>query len=74
MNKLLTVSPSPHVKGDESIRKIMYGVVLAMLRGLCHVGHVFRLGKRKGDTHCRSGECILRICNSKVSHEGQAHG
>ena len=31
MNKLLTVSPSPHVKGDESIRKIMYGVVLAML-------------------------------------------
>jgi len=31
MNKLLTVSPSPHVQGDESIRKIMYGVVLAML-------------------------------------------
>jgi len=31
MSKLLTVAPSPHVKGDESINKIMYGVVIALL-------------------------------------------
>lgn len=31
MTKMFTISPSPHVKSDESIRKIMYGVVMAMI-------------------------------------------
>ena len=34
MNKLLTISPSPHVHGDESTKKIMYGVIFAMLPAL----------------------------------------
>jgi electron transport complex protein RnfD len=34
MNKLLTVAPSPHIKGDESVNKIMYGVVFALLPAL----------------------------------------
>ncbi len=33
-NKLLTISPSPHEKGDLSIEKIMYGVVIAMIPAL----------------------------------------
>ena len=31
MSKLLTVSPSPHISGNESVSKLMFGVVLAML-------------------------------------------
>jgi len=31
---LLKVSPSPHVYGDDSVRKIMYGVVIALLPAL----------------------------------------
>ncbi len=31
MSKLLTVSPSPHTHGNESVPKLMYGVVLALL-------------------------------------------
>ncbi len=34
MSKLLTIAPSPHVKGDESIQKIMYGVIIALLPAL----------------------------------------
>lgn len=34
MNKLLTVAPSPHEKGGESVSKIMYGVVIALLPAL----------------------------------------
>jgi len=34
MNRLLTVSPSPHVKGHESVRSIMYGVVLSLIPAL----------------------------------------
>ncbi len=30
-NQLLTLSPSPHVKNDQTITKIMYGVVIAMI-------------------------------------------
>ncbi|QZE14680.1 RnfABCDGE type electron transport complex subunit D [Halosquirtibacter laminarini] len=32
--KLLTVSPSPHIKGDESVTKIMYGVVISLIPAL----------------------------------------
>lgn len=34
MNRLLTVSPSPHVKGHDSTRSIMYGVVLSLMPAL----------------------------------------
>jgi len=34
MNKAFTISPSPHIKGDESIRKIMYGVIIALIPAL----------------------------------------
>jgi len=41
MNKLLTVSPSPHVHSDDSTRKIMYRVVLALLPALAWSVFVF---------------------------------
>ena len=34
MSKMLTIAPSPHIKGDETIRKIMYGVIIALLPAL----------------------------------------
>jgi electron transport complex protein RnfD len=34
MNKLITVSPSPHVHSGESVNKLMYGVVIAMVPAL----------------------------------------
>lgn len=34
MSKIFTISPSPHIKGDESISKIMYGVVIALIPAL----------------------------------------
>lgn len=43
MNKLLTVSPSPHVHSGDSTRKIMYRVVLAMLPALAWSVFIFGL-------------------------------
>jgi electron transport complex protein RnfD len=34
MSKLITVSPSPHIHGGQSVEKLMYGVVIAMLPAL----------------------------------------
>ena len=34
MSKAFTIAPSPHIKGDESIRKIMYGVIIALIPAL----------------------------------------
>lgn len=34
MNRLITVSPSPHVYGENSIQKLMFGVILALLPAL----------------------------------------
>ncbi len=34
MSKLITVSPSPHVYGDYSIKRLMYGVVIALMPAL----------------------------------------
>ncbi len=31
MDRLMNVSPSPHVSGDYSVKKIMYGVILALM-------------------------------------------
>ncbi|TKG95860.1 RnfABCDGE type electron transport complex subunit D [Puteibacter caeruleilacunae] len=44
MSKHLTVSPSPHVKGSESVQKIMLWVVLAMVPALAWSFMVFGLG------------------------------
>jgi len=33
-NKVLTVSSSPHLYEDNSVRKLMYGVVIALLPAL----------------------------------------
>jgi len=43
MNKLFTVSPSPHVHSDDSTRKIMYRVVLALMPALVWSVFVFGL-------------------------------
>ena len=34
MNKLLNISPSPHYHGEDSTKKLMYGVVLALMPAL----------------------------------------
>ena len=34
MSKILTVSPSPHIHSDDSVQKIMYRVILALLPAL----------------------------------------
>jgi electron transport complex protein RnfD len=44
MNGLLNVSPSPHVSGEYSTRKIMYGVVLALLPALAASVYYFGIG------------------------------
>lgn len=43
MNKLLTVSPSPHVHSDDTTRKIMYRVVFALMPALVWSVVVFGL-------------------------------
>jgi electron transport complex protein RnfD len=44
MNGLLNVSPSPHVSGEYSTGKIMYGVVLALLPALAASVYYFGIG------------------------------
>ena len=34
MSKIFTIAPSPHIKADESVRKIMYGVIIALVPAL----------------------------------------
>lgn len=34
MNKFITISPSPHVFGSESVNKLMYGVLIALIPAL----------------------------------------
>ena len=43
MNKILTVSPSPHVHSGDSTQKIMYRVVYAMIPALIWSVFVFGL-------------------------------
>jgi len=47
MNKLITISPSPHNYGDDSVRKIMYGVIIAMLPAFAVSLVYFGLGALK---------------------------
>lgn len=42
MNNLLTISPSPHIHSDDSVNKIMYRVILALIPAL--VWSVFMFG------------------------------
>lgn len=44
---LLTISGSPHVHGDSSVKKIMYGVVIAMIPALIVSIYFFGLGAVK---------------------------
>lgn len=43
-NKVLTVSPSPHVHENTSVRKLMYGVVIALLPALAWSVVTFGMG------------------------------
>lgn len=44
MSKFLTISPSPHVKGEESVQKIMLWVILAMVPAMVWSFVVFGMG------------------------------
>lgn len=44
MNKLITVSPSPHVHSGQSVEKLMYGVIIAMLPALAVSIYFFGMG------------------------------
>ncbi len=44
MNKLLNVSPSPHQQSPETTRKLMYGVVIALLPALAASIYFFGMG------------------------------
>ena len=50
MSNLLTVSPSPHVHSDDSAKKIMYRVVLALTPALIWSVFVIWDGRIKGIT------------------------
>ena len=44
MDKLITVSPSPHVYGDDTVKKLMYGVVYALVPALVISLYFFGIG------------------------------
>lgn len=44
MDKLITVSPSPHYYGDNTVKKLMYGVVYALLPALFVSVYFFGIG------------------------------
>ncbi len=44
MNKLINVSPSPHSYGKDSVNKVMYGVIIAMLPALAVSVYYFGIG------------------------------
>ncbi len=44
MDKLITVSPSPHVYGDDTVKKLMYGVVYALVPALAVSVYFFGIG------------------------------
>lgn len=44
MNKLLNVSPSPHIAGSFSVQKIMFGVILALMPALATSIYYFGTG------------------------------
>ncbi|HBY52071.1 MAG TPA: Na+-transporting NADH:ubiquinone oxidoreductase subunit D, partial [Marinilabiliales bacterium] len=44
MNQQIHVSPSPHINGEFSVPKIMYGVVLALLPAFAASVYYFGMG------------------------------
>ncbi len=44
MSKLLTVSPSPHINSEQSVQKLMYGVVLSLIPAFLVTLYVFGIG------------------------------
>lgn len=44
MNNLLTVSPSPHTGSDQTIKKLMYGVILSLVPAFLVTLYVFGIG------------------------------
>lgn len=44
MNKLLTVSPSPHITAGDSVKSIMYGVIISLIPALLVSVYVFGAG------------------------------
>jgi electron transport complex protein RnfD len=44
MSKLLTVSPSPHINSDQSVNKLMYGVVISLAPAFLVTLYVFGIG------------------------------
>jgi electron transport complex protein RnfD len=44
MSNLLTVSPSPHIGSNQSVNKLMYGVVLSLVPAFLITVYVFGLG------------------------------
>ena len=42
--QFLTISPSPHIHSEDSVQKLMYGVIIAMLPALVISFYVFGLG------------------------------
>jgi electron transport complex protein RnfD len=44
MSKLLTVSPSPHINSNQSVNKLMYGVVISLVPAFIITLYVFGLG------------------------------
>lgn len=44
MDKLITVSPSPHYYGNEDVKKLMYGVIYALLPALLVSVYFFGIG------------------------------
>lgn len=44
MSRLLTVSPSPHIAGEQSISRLMYGVILSLVPALLVSSYMFGIG------------------------------
>lgn len=44
MNNILTVSPSPHINSDQSVPKLMYGVILSLVPAFLVSLYVFGIG------------------------------
>jgi Na+-translocating ferredoxin:NAD+ oxidoreductase subunit D len=44
MSKLLTVSPSPHISSDQTVQKLMFGVVLSLVPAFVLSLYIFGLG------------------------------
>jgi len=57
MNKLLTVSPSPHEYSKESTKKLMYGVVIALAPAM--LATIWFFGSHPGNVSFSNILCYL---------------